>query len=56
MFFLNKVKTEDKMFLAKYLALILKAGLPITKGFTLLIKQSKNKYLKKSFKKYFRRH
>ncbi|MCS6789322.1 MAG: type II secretion system F family protein [Patescibacteria group bacterium] len=48
--FLNKVKIEEKMFLAKYLALILKAGLPITKGFEMLIKQSQNKYLKKCLK------
>lgn len=48
--FFNRVKIEEKMFLARYLALILKAGLPITKGFELLIKQSQNKYLKKILK------
>lgn len=48
--FTNKIKIEEKMFLARYLALILKAGLPITRGFELLIKQSQNKYLKKCLK------
>ncbi|MGB9608971.1 MAG: type II secretion system F family protein [Minisyncoccia bacterium] len=47
MFPFKRISLEEKMFLARYLALILKAGLPITRGFELLIKQSKNKYLKK---------
>ena len=44
----GKVKNEDKMFFARYLSLMLRAGIPLTRGIQLLAVQTKNLRFKKA--------
>jgi type IV pilus assembly protein PilC len=44
----GKVKNEEKMFFARYLALMLKTGVPLTRGIQLLAGQTKNLKFKKA--------
>jgi len=44
----GKVKNEDKMFFARYLSLMLKTGIPLTRGIQLLANQTKNTKFKKA--------
>jgi type IV pilus assembly protein PilC len=44
----GRVKNEDKMFFARYLSLMLRAGIPLTRGIQLLVFQTKNLRFKKA--------